>query len=143
MSICSARWSRTPDRDEIVQQLQAGNQPNPEQQQMQQAVQQMEMQKLQAEIQKLLAEAEEEKSKAIKWQAEAANLQPNQIDIQDKVLDLQKKAMDIEKTGSEIRGNEADTAKAGFDRDHLLSLTRINMANARKIGKETEFNGNF
>tara|TARA_R110000823_G_scaffold2934_6_gene11698 strand:- start:12489 stop:14444 length:1956 start_codon:yes stop_codon:yes gene_type:complete len=131
------------NRDEIVRALQSSNQPNPEQQQMAQMQMQMEMEKMQAEIQKLLAEAEEERSKASKWQAEAANLQPNQIDAQDQILGLQKKAMDIQKTGSEIRGNEADTAKAGFDRDHLLSLTRINMANARKIGEETEFNGNF
>ncbi|MCS5551031.1 MAG: hypothetical protein NZ811_05890, partial [Gammaproteobacteria bacterium] len=78
------------NRDQIVQQLIAGNQPNPQAQQMQQVGMELQMQQAQADIQKTLAEAEEEKAKAIKWQAEASVHAPNEIDLQAKILKLQK-----------------------------------------------------
>jgi hypothetical protein len=131
------------NRDQIVQQLMQGNQPNPEQQQMQQMGIQLQMQQAQADIEKTMAEAEEEKSKAIKWQAEAANLQPNEINIQEKVLKLQKDAIGLEKTRADIDNKNIETQRTYPEVDHLRSETALNMANARKIAQETEINTTF
>ena len=128
------------NRDQIVQQLMQGNQPNPEQQQQQQAGMQLQMQQAQADIQKTLAMAEEEKAKSAKWYAEAATLQPNEIDIQDKILKLQKDALSLEKTKSDIQNKNSETARNFPEVDHLKSETALNMANARKIAQETEIN---
>jgi len=131
------------NRDQIVQQLMQGNQPNPEQQQMQEYHHQLQMQQAQADIEKTMAEAEEEKSKAIKWQAEAANLQPNEINIQEKVLKLQKDAIGLEKTRADIDNKNIETQRTYPEVDHLRSETALNMANARKIAQETEINTTF
>ena len=128
------------NRDQIVQQLMQGNQPNPEQQQMQEYHHQLQMQQAQADIEKTMAEAEEEKSKAIKWQAEAANLQPNEINIQEKVLKLQKDAIGLQKTQADIDNKNIETQRTYPEVDHLRSETALNMANARKIAQETEIN---
>jgi hypothetical protein len=126
------------DRDKITASLSQGNQPNPEQQQMQQQQMMLQMQKLQAEVKKLNAEADEETAKAIKWQAEAANLQPNQIDVQEKILKLQRDAVSLEKTKADIQNKNSETARNVPEVDHLRSETALNMANARKIAQETE-----
>ena len=131
------------NRDQIVQQLMQGNQPNPEQQQMQEYHHQLQMQQAQADIEKTMAEAEEEKSKAIKWQAEAANLQPNEINIQEKVLKLQKDAIGLQKTQADIDNKNIETQRTYPEVDHLRSETALNMANARKIAQETAINETF
>ena len=128
------------NRDQIVQQLMQGNQPNPEAQQMQQMAMQLQMQQAQADIQKTLAEAEEEKAKAIKWQAEAAEKMPDEIKIQEKILKLQKDAIALEKTKADIENKNSETARNFPEVDHLRSETALNMANARKIAQETEIN---
>ena len=128
------------NRDAIVKALMEGNQPNPEQQQIQQQGMQLQMQQAQADIQKTMAEAEEEKAKAIKWHAEAANLQPNEIDIQEKVLKLQKDAIGLQKTQADIDSKNMDTDRTYPEVDHLRSETALNMANARKISQETAIN---
>jgi hypothetical protein len=128
------------DRDKITASLTQGNQPNPEQQQMQQMGVQLQMEEMKAKITKLYAEAEEEKAKAIKWQAEAANLQPNEIDIQEKVLKLQKDSIGLQKTQADINSKNMDTERTYPEVDHLRSETALNMANARKIAQETEIN---
>ncbi len=126
------------NRDQIVQQLTQGNQPNPEQQQMQEYHHQLQMEQAKADIQKTLAEAEEEKAKAIKWQAEAAEKMPDEIKIQEKILKLQKDAIALEKTKADIASKNMDTDRTYPEVDHLRSETALNMANARKIAQETE-----
>jgi len=131
------------NRDTIVQQLTQGNQPNPQQQQMQQMGIELEMQKLQAQIQKLRAEAEEEKAKAIKWQAQAAALQPNQIDIQSKILKLQKDEIGLEKTRADINNKNSETRRNGPEVEHLKSETILNMAKARETAVKTQITGTY
>jgi len=131
------------NRDQIVQQLMAGNQPNPEMQQMQEYHHQLQMQQAQADIQKTLAEAEEEKAKAIKWQAEAAEKQPNEIDIQEKILKLQKDAISLEKTKADIANKNSETARNIPEVEHLKSETILNLANARKAGREVAVGGMY
>jgi len=131
------------NRDQIVQQLMAGNQPNPEMQQMQEYHHQLQMQQAQADIQKTLAEAEEEKAKAIKWQAEAAEKQPNEIDIQEKILKLQKDAISLEKTKADIANKNSETARNIPEVEHLKSETILNLANARKAGREVVVGGMY
>ena len=131
------------NRDQIVNSLMQGSQPNPEQQQMQEYHHQLQMQQAQADIEKTMAEAEEEKSKAIKWQAEAANLQPNEINIQEKVLKLQKDAIGLQKTQADIDNKNIETQRTYPEVDHLRSETALNMANARKIAQETAINETF
>jgi len=131
------------NRDQIVQQLMAGSQPNPEMQQMQQMGTQLQIQQAQADIQKTLAEAEEEKAKAIKWQAEAAEKQPNEIDIQEKILKLQKDAIGLEKTKADIANKNSETARNIPEVEHLKSETILNLANARKAGREVAVGGMY
>ena len=131
------------NRDTIVQQLMAGNQPNPEQQQIQQQGIQLQMQQAQADIQKTLAEAEEEKAKAIKWQAEAATHVPNDIDVQAKILKLQKDAISLEKTKADINNKNSETARNIPEVEHLKSETILNMANARAAAAKIQIPGTY
>jgi hypothetical protein len=129
------------NRDQIVSSLTQGNQPNPEQQQMQQMGLQLQMEEMQAKIGKLLAETEEEKAKAAKWYAEAQELAPNEIKIQEKILKLQTQAVGLEKTKADIANKNSETARNIPEVDHLRSETALNLANARKAGVETAISG--
>ena len=131
------------NRDQIVNALMQGNQPNPEQEQMQQMAQQLQMQQLQADIQKTLAEAEEEKSKAIKHQADAMAMQPNEMDIQEKILKLQKDAIGLEKMSADIENKRSETARNIPEVDHLQSETILNLAKAREAGNKVAVNQNI
>ena len=100
------------NRDQVVQSLMQGFQPNPEQQQMQQMAQQLQMQQLQADIQKTLAEAQEEQARAMKHQAEAGSSQPqNELDVQERIMGLQKKMMELEKMKADIEKQYSETAR--------------------------------
>ena len=131
------------NRDQIVNALMQGDEPDEEAQQMEDAHMQLEMQQLQANIQKTLAEAEEEKAKAIKWQSEAMSNQPNEMDIQAKILQLQKDAIGLEKTAADIENRRSETARNIPEVDHLQSETILNLAKAREAGTKTVINGNF
>ena len=131
------------NRDQIVNALMQGDEPDEEAQQMEDAHMQLEMQQLQANIQKTLAEAEEEKAKAIKWQSEAMSNQPNEMDIQAKILQLQKDAIGLEKTAADIENRRSETARNIPEVDHLQSETILNLANARAAGQKTVINRNF
>ena len=124
------------NRDQIVQGLLQGQQPNPQAEQIQQMAVDLQIQQAQAEIQKTLAEAEEEKAKAIKWQAEAAEKQPNEIDIQEKILKLQKDAIGLEKTKADINNKNSETARNIPEVEHLKSETILNLAKARETGQK-------
>ena len=72
------------NRDQIVQSLMQGDEPDPQMEEMQQMGMQLEMQQLQANVQKTLAEAKEEEAKAMKHQSDAISNQPNDMDFQEK-----------------------------------------------------------
>jgi hypothetical protein len=128
------------NRDQIVNALMQGEEPNPQQEEMQQMSMQLEMQQLQANVQKTLAEAEEEKAKAIKWQSEAMNGQPNEIDIQEKILKLQKDSVAIEKGIADIENMRSETARNIPEVEHLKSETILNLAKAREAGSKRQIN---
>ncbi len=131
------------NRDQIVNALMQGNEPNPEEQQMQQAHMELEMRQLEADIQKTTAEAQEEQAKAMKWQSEAMSNQPNEMDFQKKLLNLQKEQIAIEKMAADIENKRSETARNIPEVDHLNSETILNLANARAAGQKTVINGNF
>jgi hypothetical protein len=121
------------NRDQVVQSLMQGFQPNPEQQQMQQMAQQLQMQQLQADIQKTLAEAQEEQAKAMKHQADAGSSQPqNELDVQERIMGLQKKMMELEKMKADIQKQYSETARNIPEVEHLKSETALNYANAAR-----------
>ena len=128
------------NRDQIVNALMQGEEPNPQEEEMQQMGMQLEMQQLQANVQKTLAEAEEEKAKAIKWQSEAMNGQPNEIDIQEKILKLQKDSVAIEKGIADIENMRSETARNIPEVEHLKSETILNLAKAREAGSKRQIN---
>jgi hypothetical protein len=128
------------NRDQIVNALMQGNQPNPQQEEMQQMGIQLEMQQLQANVQKTLAEAKEEEAKAIKWQAEAMSDQPNELQIQEKILKLQKDAASVEKTIADIENMRSETARNIPEVEHLKSETILNLAKAREAGTKAVIN---
>jgi hypothetical protein len=131
------------NRDQIVNALMQGDEPNPEEQQMQQAHMELEMRQLEADIQKTTAEAQEEQAKAMKWQSEAMSNQPNEMDFQKKLLNLQKEQIAIEKMAADIENKRSETARNIPEVDHLNSETILNLANARAAGQKTVINGNF
>ena len=124
------------NRDQIVNALIQGNQPNPQQQQLQQVAMELEIQQKQAEVQKTLAEAEEEKAKAVKWTAEAQKDAPSEINIQEKILKLQKDAIGLEKTKADIMNTHSETARNVPEVEHLKSETILNLAKARAAGEK-------
>jgi hypothetical protein len=128
------------NRDQIVNALMQGNQPDPQQEEMQQMGMQLEMQQLQANVQKTLAEAKEEEAKAIKWQAEAMGDQPNELKIQEKILKLQKDAASVEKTIADIENMRSETARNIPEVEHLKSETILNLAKAREAGTKSVIN---
>lgn len=131
------------NRDQIVQQLLAGNQPNPEQQQQQQMGIQLQIAQAQADIAKTQAEAEEEKAKAAKWYAEAQEKAPDEIKIQEKILKLQKEAIGMEKTKADIANKNSETARNIPEVEHLKSETILNMAKAREAAAKVTIPGTY
>jgi len=124
------------NRDQIVNALIQGNEPDQKQQQMQQMVIELEIQQKVANVQKTLAEAEEEKAKAIKWMAEAQKDAPTEINIQEKILKLQKDAIGLEKTKADIINTYSETARNIPEVEHLNSETILNLAKARAEGNK-------
>ena len=122
------------NRDQIVNALMEGNQPDEQQMQIEQMGIELQMQQLQADIQKTLAEAEEEKAKAVKWTAEAQADAPNEINIQEKILKLQKDAIGLEKIAADIENKRSETMRNIPEVEHLKSETILNLAKAREAG---------
>ena len=120
------------NRDQIVNALMQGMQPNPEQQQMQQMAVQLEMEQKKADIQKTLAEAQEEMTKAQKNAAEAGTKQPNELDVQERIVKLQKELASIDKMKADTENTNAETFRNIPEMEHLQSETALNYANARR-----------
>jgi hypothetical protein len=126
------------NRDQIVNALMQGGEPDPQMEEMQQMGMQIEMQQLQANVQKTLAEAKEEEAQAILHQADAMSKQPNDIDVQEKILKLQKDSIAIEKGIADIENMRSETARNIPEVEHLQSETILNLAKAREAGKKTQ-----
>jgi hypothetical protein len=122
------------NRDQIVNALMQGNQPDENREQMQMQLEQMQMQQLQANVQKTIAEAKEEEAKAILHQADAMNKQPNDIDLQEKILKLQKDQISLQKLMADIENKRSETARNIPEIEHLKSETILNLAKAREAG---------
>ena len=118
------------NRDQIVQQLMQGNQPDPEQQQMQQMAMQLDMEQKKADIQKTLAEAQEEQTKAMKNAADAGTAQPNDLDVQERLVALQKELSLIDKLKADIENTNSSTYRKIPEIEHLKSETALNYATA-------------
>jgi len=128
------------NRDQIVNALMQGDEPNPEMEEMQQMGMQLEMQQLQANVQKTLAEAKEEEARAMKHQADAMSSQPNDMDMQEKLLKLQKDQVAVEKGIADIQHMRSETARNMPEVEHLQSETILNLAKARAAGNKREIN---
>ncbi len=131
------------NRDQIVNALMQGNQPDEQQMQIEQMAIELQMQQSQADIQKTLAEANEEQAKAMKWQSEAMTNQPNEIDFQEKILKLQKDQINLEKIAADIENKRSETMRNIPEVEHLKSETILNLAKAREAGTKAVINGNF
>ena len=119
------------NRDQIVNALMQGMQPNPEQQQMQQMQQQLVMEQAKADIQKTLAEAQEEQTKAQLNASKAGASQPNELDVQERLVKLQKDLASIEKTKADTENTTSDTYRKIPEMEHLQSEIALNYATAR------------
>ena len=128
------------NRDQIVQSLMQGDEPDPQMQEMEQMSMQLEMQQLQANVQKTLAEAKEEEAKAMKHQSDAMSNQPNDMDFQEKMLKLQKDSVAIEKGIADIENMRSETARNIPEVEHLQSETILNLAKAREAGSQRQIN---
>jgi hypothetical protein len=124
------------NRDQIVNALMQGMQPNPEQQQLQQMQMQLEMEQKKADIQKTLAEAQDEHASAMNRAADVGMKQPNEIDVQERLVKLQKDMTSIKKTEAEIQSTQTDTFRTIPEMEHLKSETALNYANARRTKQQ-------
>ena len=115
------------NRDQVVNALMQGMQPNPQQQQMQQMAIQLEMKQKEADIQKTLAEAQDEMASA----ASRGTKQPDQLDIQERLVKLQKELANIDKVKADTQSTQTDTYRTIPEMEHLKSETALNYANAR------------
>ena len=131
------------NRDQIVNALMQGDEPDEEAQKMQEAHMQLEMQQLEANIQKTLSEAKEEEARAMKHQSDAMSNQPNDMDFQEKLLKLQKDQIGLQKIAADIENKRSETARNIPEVEHLKSETILNLAKAREAGAKTVINGNF
>ena len=131
------------NRDEIVAQLMAGQQPNPEQQQMEQISIEAQLRKDDAEINLKNAMAEEERAKAIKWQAEAAERAPSMVKEQQKVVELQQSVINLDKSKAEILNKNSETMRNVPEVEHLKSETALNMAKAREANRKMDISTKF
>ncbi len=120
------------NREQVVQALMEGMQPNPEEQQMQQMAQQLQLQKLQADISKTQAEAQEESTKAMLNAAQAGSEQPSELKIQEKFLKLQKDLASIDKMRADTENKDSETMRNIPEIEHLQSETLLNIASAKE-----------
>jgi hypothetical protein len=120
------------NRDQVVQALMEGMQPNPEEEQMEQMAKQLGLQQMQAEIQKTMAEAQEEQTKAMKNAAEAGAAQPDELKIQEKFLKLQKDLAQIDKLRADTENTQSETMRNIPEVEHLKSETILNLATAKE-----------
>lgn len=125
------------NRDQIVNALIQGSQPNPQEQQIQMQAAQLQMQQLEANVQKTLAEAQEEQAKAVKWQADAQTQIPDEFSMEERMLKFQKEMTQLQKTIADTRYKVSETARNEPEVEHLHSETALNNANARAKDVET------
>ena len=118
------------NREQIVQALMQGMQPNPQEEEMEQMAKELQLQQLQAEVQKTMAEAQEESTKAMKNAAEAGAAQPNELVIQEKFLKLQKDLAQIDKLRADTENTQSETMRNIPEIEHLKSETLLNIATA-------------
>jgi hypothetical protein len=118
------------NRDQVVQALMQGMQPDPQAQEMQQMAQQLQVQQLQADIQKTMAEAQEEQTKAMLNAAQAGSEQPTEMKIQEAYVRLQKELASIEKMRADTENTNAETVRNIPEMEHLQSETLLNIATA-------------
>ena len=118
------------NRDQIVQALIQGMQPNEQEEQMKQIHMELQMQQAQADIQKTMAEAQEEQTKAMKNAAEAGAAQPNELKIQETFIKLQKELAAIDKLRADTENINSETMRNIPEIEHLKSETLLNIATA-------------
>ena len=118
------------NRDQVVNALMQGMQPNPEQQQIQQIQMQLEIEQMKADIQKTLAEAQDEMASAMS-RGDKQPEQPNQLDVQERLIKLQKELASIDKLKADTQSTQTDTFRTIPEMEHLKSETALNYANAR------------
>ena len=118
------------NRDQVVQALMQGMQPDPQAQEMQSMAMQLQVQQAQADIQKTMAEAQEEQTKAMKNAAEAGAAQPTEMKIQEAYVKLQKELAAIEKMRADTENTNAETLRNIPEMEHLQSETLLNIATA-------------
>jgi len=120
------------NRDQVVQALTEGMQPNPEEEKMEQMAKEIGLQQMQAEVQKTMAEAQEEATKAMKNAAEAGAAQPNELKIQEKFLKLQKDLASIDRLRADTENIQSETIRNIPEIEHLKSETLLNIASAKE-----------
>tara|TARA_R110002020_G_scaffold252941_1_gene466737 strand:+ start:252 stop:2180 length:1929 start_codon:yes stop_codon:yes gene_type:complete len=120
------------NRDQIVQALVQGMQPDPQEEEMKQMNMALQVQQMQADIAKTQAEAQEEATKAMKNAAEAGAAQPDELKIQEKFIKLQKDLAAIDKMRADTENVNSETMRNIPEVEHLQSETLLNIATAQE-----------
>lgn len=126
------------NREEMIMAIAQTMQPNPEEQQLKQAVQQIELQKAQMDIREVEASAMKDFAHAAKLQSEVTDktseetLIRKQVDLAEQMEKIKKIKLDSEKSRVEAENTQAETLRNIPEIDHLKSETILNLSNARK-----------
>ena len=118
------------NRDQIVNALMQGMQPDEQAEQMEQMHMELKMQQAQADILKTQAEAQEEQTRAMKNAAEAGSAQPSELKIQEVFIKLQKELAAIDKMRADTENINSETMRNIPEIEHLKSETLLNIATA-------------
>ena len=138
------------NRDELIAAIEAGNQPNPEAQQMAMAQQQAQMAVLQGQVQLLQAQAAESQSRANKYNTET-QLAPTELTLKysdqnndgvaDKDFERRVKMAELLLKEQELRSkqnNEAEMAKARAEAELIRQLTEMGGAEAPQAPQQEQ-----
>ena len=138
------------NRDELIAAIEAGNQPNPEAQQMAMAQQQAQMAVLQGQVQLLQAQAAESQSRANKYNTET-QLAPTELTLKysdqnndgvaDKDFERRVKMAELLLKEQELRSkqnSEAEMAKARAEAELIRQLTEMGGAEAPQAPQQEQ-----
>ena len=125
------------NRDQMMQAIQQGMTPSPEQQQAQQAQMQMQMQAAQIELEQGAADVQKTQAQTAKYMvdAQAKELPPvkiPEVEMAKTQLELQERAVNLQEKAAKVANLRSETLRNVPEMEHLNSEIALNMAKARQ-----------
>ncbi len=125
------------NRDQMMQAIQQGMTPSPEQQQAQQAQMQMQMQAAQIELQQGSADVQKTQAQTAKYMVDAQTkelppIKIPEVEMAKAQLDLHEQEIRLQEKAAKVASMKMDTLRTVPEMEHLNSETALNIAKARR-----------